>query len=157
MITLDNQAKAIIIAAIVVLVTIPKPSLATIKGWLTKLVPSNTGSLNLKSLIIPAISIFFLLTSETPAPGPAPVPVVQTDNFDKCCEDYRMLLVDVWSKYHTSRDSMKDDEARLEFLNTQQVAAFTAAFQPYINKAQVASSAAGGADELAQQLKERKF
>jgi len=158
-IALDSSTRIAIIVALIVLFAVPKPSMATIKAWLAKLIPSAPSGMTLKSLLIPVVSIIMLLLpSETSiGPKPDPGPVVKTDTFDKCCEDYRELLVDIWYKYHATRNTMKDEAARLEFLNTQQVAAYTAAFQPYTDKAQIAGSPAGGADEMAKQLKERTF
>jgi hypothetical protein len=159
MITLDNQTKAIIIAVLVGLAAVPKPSLETIKGWLAKLKPAGTGTFSFKSLIIPAVSIFFLLSSETPppTPGPDPVPVVEKDRLDKCSDDYRELLSEIWKDYVTAHPELKDDEARLSWLNNRQQAAYTAAFDAYIAEAKATATKPADAASLSQKLKERKF
>lgn len=158
MIHMDNQTKAIIIASLVVLAAVPKPSMETIKGWLAKLKPSGTGTFNFKSLIIPAISIYFLLTSETPAgPAPVPVPVVEKDRLDKCADDYRELLSEIWKDYVTAHPELKDDEARLSWLNNRQQAAYTAAYDAYIADAKATAAKPADAASLSQKLKDRKF
>ena len=159
MITLDNQTKAVIIAALVVLAAVPKPSMETIKGWFAKLKPSGTGKFSFKSLIIPAVSIFFLLSSETPGPtpGPNPTPAVVTDRLDKCADDYRDLLSEVWKSYATEGPSMKDDDARLQWLNNAQQAAYTAAYDAYITDAKATAAKPADATSLSQKLKDRKF
>ncbi len=159
MITLDNNTKAIIVAVLVVLAAVPKPSMETIKGWLAKLKPSGTSKFSFKSLIIPAVSIFFLLSSETPAPGPTPnpVPVVEKDRLDKCADDYRDLLSEIWKDYVTAHPELKDDEARLAWLNNRQQAAYTAAYDAYIVDAKATATNPANAAVLSQKLKDRKF
>ena len=159
MIALDNNTKAIIIAALVVLAAVPKPSMETIKGWIAKLKPSGTGNFGFKSLIIPAISIYFLLSSEAPGPppGPDPAPVVVTDRLDKCADDYRDLLSEIWKSYATEGPSMKDDDARLQWLNNAQQAAYTAAYDAYITDAKAVAAKPADATSLSQKLKDRKF
>lgn len=159
MIHMDNQTKAIIIAVLVVLAAVPKPSMETIKGWLAKLKPSGTGNFKFKSLIIPAVSICFLLSSETPAPGPSPdpVPVAEKDRLDKCADDYRDLLAEIWKDYVTAHPELKDDEARLSWLNNRQQAAYTAAYDAYITDAKAVAAKPADAASLSQKLKERKF
>lgn len=158
MIHMDNQTKAIIITSLVVLAAVPKPSMETIKGWLAKLKPSGTGTFSFKSLIIPAISIFFLLTSETPTgPAPVPVPAVEKDRLDKCADDYRELLSEIWKDYVTAHPELKDDEARLSWLNNRQQAAYTAAYDAYIADAKATAAKPADAASLSQKLKDRKF
>ena len=156
---LDNQTKALIIAGLVALFALPRPSMETIKGWLEKMKPSVSGSssVSFPSLAVAALSIFYLITDNNAVPSPDPVTPTVTDRLDKCAADYRDLLSEVWNSYSSEYNRMRTDEERLEYLNKAQQAAYTAAYDAYIKDATAAASNPSTASSLSQKLKDRTF
>jgi hypothetical protein len=100
-----------IIGALVVLFSIPKPSIATIMALLAKLKPSAPSGLSFKQLVIPAASIALLLMPQVqvPTPGPEPTPVVQKDALDTATDVYRELMYDAWTDFSVKKPTFKND------------------------------------------------
>ena len=141
----DPTSRAIIIGALVVLFSVPKPSVATIMALLAKLKPSAPAGFSFKQLVIPAVSIALLLMPQTPAPspGPEPAPVVQKDALDTATDVYRELMYDAWTDFSFKKPTFKNDVEALDFINKRQVDAYKASYAP-INERAAGEAATGG-------------
>ena len=155
----DPTSRAIIIGVLVVLFSVPKPSVATIMAWLAKLKPSGTSSFSLKQFIIPAASIALLLMPQVPSPlpGPEPVPVVQKDALDTATDVYRELMYDAWMKFSEKKPTFKNDAEALNFINKEQVAAYNAAYAPLNERAAGEAAAGGDPAKFANDFKNRSL
>jgi len=155
----DPTTRAVIIGLLVLLFAVPKPSVATIKAWLTKLVPAGSSSFSFKQLIIPAVSIALLLLPQTPTPGPNPdpSPVVQKDALDTATDVYRELMYDAWMKFSEKKPTFKNEAEALDFINKEQVAAYKAAHAPINDRAAEEAATGGDPAKFANDFKNRSL
>jgi hypothetical protein len=155
----DPTSRAIIIGVLVVLFALPKPSIATIMSWLTKLKPSGSYSFSLKQFIIPAVSIALLLmpTTPVPSPTPEPVPVVQKDALDTATDVYRELMYDAWTDFSVKKPTFKNDVEALDFINKRQVDAYKAAYAPVNDRAASEAGVGGDPAKFANDFKNRSL
>jgi hypothetical protein len=111
-------------------------------------------------VLVLALAVLFVPSSKnpvTPKPDDPIVNPVKQDVFDVCHDSYRGLMVDVWSEYSQKRPSFKNDEEALNWLNTHQVAAWTAAYEPFTKRAAIEAAADGNPKSLADDLKAHKL
>jgi len=153
----DPATRAAIIGVLVLLFAVPKPSLATIKAWLVKLIPSGSSSFSFKQLIIPAVSIAMLLLPQTATPGPDPSPIVQKDALDTATDVYRELMYDVWTDFANRKPTFKNEAEALEFINKRQVDAYKAAYAPVNDRAAYEAAAGGDPAKFAYDFKNRSL
>jgi hypothetical protein len=91
--------------------------------------------------------------SVDPTPIVIPEPVVVQDTLDTCNASYRQLMADVWRDYAAAYSTYKDDAARLTALNTNQSAAWKAAYLPFTDKAATAAQSATAAEAFSTALR----
>jgi hypothetical protein len=107
-------------------------------------------------LLIIAVGVMLIPTSTTPKPNPI-LPEVTSDALDTCHNSYRILMSDVWAEYATQRSSFKTDVEALTWINTHQTAAYSAAYDPFIQRAIKESASTGNPQSLADDLKNHKL
>jgi len=109
-------------------------------------------------LLIIAVGIMLVPVSTASKPKPTPIlPEVTNDALDTCHNSYRILMSDVWAEYATQRSSFKSDAEALTWINTHQTAAYSAAYDPFIQRAIKESASTGNPQSLADDLKNHKL
>jgi len=107
-------------------------------------------------LLIIAVGIMLVPVSTAPKPTPI-LPEVTNDALDTCHNSYRILMSDVWAEYATQRSSFKSDAQALTWINTHQTAAYSAAYDLFIQRAIKESAPTGNPQSLADDLKNHKL
>lgn len=88
---------------------------------------------------------------------PKPDPAQLKDTLDNCTDNYRELMADVWYDYSVKYQTFKDDASRLEWLNTNQSAAWIAAYAPFTDRACDAAKDAGVAETFSTSIRNRSL
>lgn len=104
--------------------------------------------------VLIAILILALPSSSKPEPEPVP-PVPQKDVLDTSADNYRVLMADIWLEFSIKRSTFTSDVEALEWINTRQTAAFTAAFDPFIKLAAAAAKQGGDAKSFSEAIRNR--
>lgn len=112
-------------------------------------------------IIIVAVAIMFLPSPKTEPVNPVDpdvTPVVVTgDTLDTCNATYRVLMAETWEEFGSKRDTFKNEEEALAWINEHQTATWTAAFTPFTEKATTAAKTKEGAIAFANAVKEKKL